>query len=776
MTAQQSRTSADATVARLSTVVEGQQREIEQLRTGEVRRRLVHLAQGVLIEQLRCSSTEAAEHLVRLARRAGRGEAELAADLLGQPQPAQDARERARLAVTEAAAQAARDGSELASALLEEVLGELGAVGVALWRLSADGGLELAGHTGFDLLEASRWRRIPPQMDSLPQRAASTGRPLWLPGTADVCVPVFGAATDAARAVIPLAGAKNLVGVLEVAWPSRRREFSAAVRGQLVDLAAVCARVVDFRLAFGESLPRAEAALVGYGLLARPVRDDAGEVIDFEITHVGEHLEDPAGRTPREIVGRRLVHAYPWLGASEVFDHAMEALRTGTSCQLDHVRCTDLSRDAVTPAITHVRVLRFFDGVLIDWRLESDAERLAGLLRNMQRLAQVGGWEHNLMSGETTWTGQTFTLFGLPGTAEPIGPLDLGDYAHPADAGTATVFQHELRHGHDAAATFRILRADGTIRQVRAHGEPVFAETGELIALRGIYQDITTLYQSQVALAATQDRLAHTQDRLADSEQQAQQQHQLARALQKVILPSSVRPLGVEELEIAVRYRPAEQEHRVGGDWYDAVMLPSGRVLLVIGDVAGHGIPAATGMVALRNTLRGLAITGAGPGRLLSWLNTTACHLAQGTTGTVLCGLYEPTTRTLSWSRAGHLPPLLIRDGEARFLPLPDGVLLGALPEAGYEERATELRAGDRLVLYTDGLIERRSILIDDSLDRLARSAARLGEDVERVADELLHHCPADTDDDTCLIVIRVGSPEHQSPAGKNSGQATRSG
>lgn len=501
-----------------------------------------------------------------------------------------------------------------------------------------------------------------------------------------------------------------------------------------------------------------EATLLGYGLLARPVHDEAGEVIDFEITHVGEHLEDPAGRKPRDIVGRRLVRAYPWLGASDAFDRAVRVLRTGSPSRLDHVLCTALSGDAVTPAVTRVRILRFFDRVLIDWRLEADAERLATRLRNMQRLAQVGGWEHDLVTGETSWTTETFTLFGLPGTAAPIGLFDLRTRVHPADASTVSVFQDELRHGRETIATFRLPRADGTIRQVRAHGEPVFSATGELIALHGIYQDITAQYQSQVALAATQDRLAHTQDRLADTEHQAQQQHDIARTLQQVILPSSVRPMCLEGLEIAVRYRPAEQEHRVGGDWYDAVTLPSGQVLLVIGDVAGHGIPAAAGMVALRNTLRGLATTGAGPGRLLSWLNTTTCQLAQGTTGTVLCGLYEPGTRRLSWARAGHLPPLLIRDGEARYLSLPDGVLLGAVPEARYEEHLTELRCGDKLVLYTDGLIERRSVLIDDSLDRLARSAARLGGDVERIADELLHHTSPDTDDDTCLIVIRVGS------------------
>ncbi|HKS44068.1 MAG TPA: SpoIIE family protein phosphatase [Amycolatopsis sp.] len=742
----------DATIARLAAVVERQQREIETLRAGDARRRLVHLAEGMLIEQLRCLPTEAAEHLRRLAERAGVSSAELAADLVGQPEAVAGTAgrdQRVRLSVVDAAAQVARDGSELASALLGEALGTAGAVAVALWQLVGDGALELAGHAGFDVLEASRWQRIPPQMDALPQRVVRTARPLWLASTVGVPVPIFGSWPGGARALIPLSGAKSLVGVLEVVWPDERAEIPQRLRRELTTLAGVCARAVDFRLALGEPMrpDKTEAALISSGLLARPVRDEAGEVADFEITHAGEHLEDPAGRPPRQIVGRGLTQAFPWLGASEAFEKAVEVFETGAPCRLDRVPCTALSHDAVTPAVTSVRIIRFFDGVLIDWRLDYDAERLAALLQTMQRLGRIGGWEYSLVTGETSWTGETFALFGLPASARPAGPLELRDHVHPGDVAAVSVFQDMLRRRDDAVATFRLIRPDGTLRQVRAHGEPVVSEAGELTALRGIYQDISAQYQSQVALAATQDRLA-------DTEEEVRQQHRIARQLQEAILPPSLRP-SVTGLEVAVRYRPAEHEHEVGGDWYDAVMLADGRVLLVIGDVAGHGIEAATDMVALRNMLRGLSITGAGPGKLLGWLNATACQLARGTTGTVVCGLYEPDRRELRWARAGHLPPLLIRGDTAEFLPLPKGVLLGAVPDAEFREATIELCPGDTLVFYTDGLIERRSVLIDDSLARLARSATSLAGDIEQVADELLHHTSVDTDDDTCLIVIR---------------------
>lgn len=143
-----------------------------------------------------------------------------------------------------------------------------------------------------------------------------------------------------------------------------------------------------------------------------------------------------------------------------------------------------------------------------------------------------------------------------------------------------------------------------------------------------------------------------------------------------------------------MRYRPAESEALVGGDWYDAVVLPSQHILLCVGDIAGHGIDAATGMVVLRNALRGLAMTGAGPAQLLSWLNNVAHHLTDQVTATAVCALYDLATRTLRWARAGHLHPVLVRTDQVSALPLTGGLLLGPLPEVVYEEDEVQLQPG----------------------------------------------------------------------------------
>ena len=195
----------------------------------------------------------------------------------------------------------------------------------------------------------------------------------------------------------------------------------------------------------------------------------------------------------------------------------------------------------------------------------------------------------------------------------------------------------------------------------------------------------------------------------------------------------------------------------------------------MVGDITGHGIDAVTGMIAARNALRGLAATGAGPADLLRYLNYASCHLTEGIAGTVVCGRYCPETRVLRWARAGHLPPILVRDGAADMLPLPGGVMLGLDPEAEYEEATLQMRGGDTLLLFTDGLIERRSGSISDALRDLAAAALPAtpgkagadvpgadvpGTDVSSTADRILGSAISDTGDDACLVAVRIlGEP-----------------
>jgi serine phosphatase RsbU (regulator of sigma subunit) len=254
----------------------------------------------------------------------------------------------------------------------------------------------------------------------------------------------------------------------------------------------------------------------------------------------------------------------------------------------------------------------------------------------------------------------------------------------------------------------------------------------------------------------TRAALAAARDLLADSEQRAAEEHELALRLQRAIMPSSLRLVETAGVDIAVRYRPATVGSLVAGDWYDALQLPGGEVLFVVGDIAGHGMEAVTGMVTTRNALRGLAVTGADPHQLLSQLNYAACLFTEGVTGTVICGLYEPRTRTLRWARAGHLPPVLVRGQVADVLPMPEGMMLGMELDANYEQVTLQLHTGDTLLFYTDGLIERRAASISDALADFAAAAVPADMDVDSHAGRILASAASDTGDDACLLAVRI--------------------
>jgi len=397
-----------------------------------------------------------------------------------------------------------------------------------------------------------------------------------------------------------------------------------------------------------------------------------------------------------------------------------------------------------------VRLARLFDGVVIAWRDPAEAERLTTQLQQAQWLGRIASWEENLVTGEARWTEPAFALFGQP-PGLPIRLTDLHGRVPAQDIPAVQAFQDRLLHQRDAAAAvFRIVRADdGSVRQLRAFAEPVTGPAGDLIAVRGAYQDVSPQFHTQAAFEVAREQLA-------DTEERAREEHRLAVRLQQAITPQASQLVEAVGLDVAARYRPAGAGHLVSGDWYDAVLLPANKVLLVVGDVAGHGIEAVTGMVALRNFLRGLAITGAGPGALLGWLNSAAYHLADDIYGTAICAIYDPGNRTLRWARAGHLPPVVVRRGTARTLTLPEGMLLGAGPDACYEEATIRLKTGDALLMFTDGLIEHRDQSLDDALHALTRLASRPVHDIGTFADHLLARSTSDTGDDACLAVITV--------------------
>ncbi len=225
---------------------------------------------------------------------------------------------------------------------------------------------------------------------------------------------------------------------------------------------------------------------------------------------------------------------------------------------------------------------------------------------------------------------------------------------------------------------------------------------------------------------------------------------------QRALLPIETFPA---ELQVAVRYEPAAGELRLGGDWYDVFELPDGLVGIAAGDVVGHGIGAAAVMGQLRSALRALAQVETDPAALLERLDLHARHEPGAAATTVAFVTLDRATGALRYSCAGHLPPLLVdTDGSARYLDggrgLPIGLAHASRPRVS---AAARLERDATLILYTDGLIERRTSSIDEGMARLTDAATThraLG--VEGFADRLLDDLGAGIgEDDTAVICVR---------------------
>jgi serine phosphatase RsbU (regulator of sigma subunit) len=233
---------------------------------------------------------------------------------------------------------------------------------------------------------------------------------------------------------------------------------------------------------------------------------------------------------------------------------------------------------------------------------------------------------------------------------------------------------------------------------------------------------------------------------------------EVALALQAAMLPA---PTPVGHHRAAVRYRPAVGALNVCGDWYDLVDLPGDRIAVAVGDVVGHGLEAAGVMGQLRSALSAAARVADGPARALEALGLYARHVDGAESTTVVKVYIDWATHTLTYSSAGHPPPALLHhDGTMTFLDRATDPPLGARPEHVLRpEASTAFTEGATLVLYTDGLIERRYEDIDAGLDRLAGSLVRHGQAApEALADALLADLLPNTGntDDTALVIIRL--------------------
>ena len=354
-----------------------------------------------------------------------------------------------------------------------------------------------------------------------------------------------------------------------------------------------------------------------------------------------------------------------------------------------------------------------------------DALRLADLVTELcERLAEV---------------------LGAAGAAVQALPPDRGEPAEAfhGDAGpAATVLARALREGAAAASP----AGDALAVPLRANGEVLGA-----MAVSGVSGSLPdTQLRSLLAHAAERASLMLERARIFERE------HHIASTLQRDLLPRKL-PV-VPGVSLTAHFHAGGDGTQVGGDWYDVIPLPGGRLGLVVGDVAGRGVAAAARMGQLRSVARAFALEGHAPGVLVQRLNQYHRALSPDDMTTLVFAVVEPDLGRLRYVNAGHPPPALVLPGEAPRLLEGSSPALGVAELSTAGEREVEFPPGAFLLLYTDGLVERRGEGIDSGLERLTTALAAPAADIETVQRNVIARCLEDgtSDDDVTALVVRA--------------------
>ena len=538
----------------------------------------------------------------------------------------------------------------------------------------------------------------------------------------------------------------------------------------------------------------------------RTARDRAARLLDtmrtgflamdrgWTVTYLNAEAARVTGYSPEQLVGRDVWEAFPGLDATEFGAQYRRAMETGESVELeayyDHLEgwfevravptedglslffleVTDRHRDreSAQAAAARLELLASVSNELADVGLDVDGAlaRLAQLLVPSladwamitfvedDALRDVAGWhadpalqplveqyvEHRLVgrtdSGAVEQARRIRRPVAIPsGVTEQILPVLGSDLAREALA---------------------VLLPDSVV-------VVPFVVRGEVTGVLSLVRDVGRgpATEQEVATAA---EIASRAGLVLENARLHAQQAGLAEGLQRSLLTTPPEP---DHCQIAVRYVAAVRAAEVGGDWYDAFLQRDGATVLVIGDVMGHDTEAAAAMGQLRGITRGIAWgTGGGPAQVLADLDEGMAGLQVRTTATALIARLEQGEadrenglRTLRWSNAGHPPPLLLlADGTVEVLNAEPDLLLGLDAAFPRGEHARCLPPDSTLLLYTDGLVERRGQDLDAGLELLGRRLAALAsEPLERLCDRLLQQMlPDGAEDDAALVAVRL--------------------
>ncbi|MGY1795293.1 SpoIIE family protein phosphatase [Geodermatophilus sp. SYSU D00525] len=607
--------------------------------------------------------------------------------------------------------------------------------------------------------------------------------------------------TDALQASIDSRG--DYEAEYRVVWPGGETRWVQARGRTLTDERGAATRVLG--AAYDTTAERAAGVRVTRVLEAMPAGFYSLDR-EWRFTHVNAEAERLLGRSRDELLGQELWTAFPAAVASAFEENYRAAVRTGTPVQFDAHYPAPLNgwyelRAWPSPEGLSVYFLEVTERRRVQDRAERAAQRLA-------LLAQVSAELAGALDPQTA-TGHLPRLV-VPALADwcivtvvdPDGrPRDVGHW-HAVPSARALVERYAAVRLDAMPATAPLMRALLTGEPVMERGEAVLdllaegeardllralaPESAISIPLRGRDRTLgvmTLFWRSgwtprEEDLATAQD-VADRAGLALDNARLYGQQRALAEGLQRSLLTEPPEP---DHAQIAVRYLPAAEAARVGGDWYDAFLQPGGATMLVIGDVVGHDTEAAAAMGQLRALLRGIATySDAGPGEVLRGLDASMAVLQTRVLATATVARFEQTdderergVTRMRWANAGHLPPLVINpDGSVAELATWRGdLLLGVDPDARREESVVTLDRGATVLLFTDGLIERRDADLDAGMARLREALRELADQrLDGLLDEVLYRLvDGRPEDDVALVAVRLHPQDRPRPpdAGPN--------
>jgi serine phosphatase RsbU (regulator of sigma subunit) len=485
-------------------------------------------------------------------------------------------------------------------------------------------------------------------------------------------------------------------------------------------------------------------------MMCRPVRDDAGEVVDLRVEYANA-AADPGAGTGRSSVERVLSELWDGIREAGLLAQYVAVAATGEPMVLD---------DYEYPGggVFDIRATRVGDAVFIVYRdvtgraeREAEVEHHREALAEAQRIARMGSWVWDQAGDDVRWSDEFYEICGFdPATDRPSREKFLSLLDERAVDDLRAAISSAAEAGARFQLEVRIRRPDGEERVLIVTGEAsgdTSGSGGGPATTRGTVQDVTEQRRVEQALRRSEER--------------RQEEHDAVQILQAAILPSELP--AIPGASVVARYVAASENVAVGGDFYDVFVLDDERVLLTVGDVAGKGVQAAEAVGQLRNGLRMAAVLDADPMAMVASLNALVGRGFKAPFATAVVAVYHPAEGRLEWASAGHLPLVVRRSsGQAELVGVdPTHPPIGVSGEQLAGPSALTLDAGDAVLLFTDGLIERRGEDLGDSLDALVAAVAEGPVDPAGLVGSVLGRSVGSgvRQDDVCLLALSRDAP-----------------